>query len=168
MDQVTLDRIKLLHPKVQEEALAIYKEIFAALKGKAMCRFSYTLRTFAEQDALYAQGRTKPGAIVTKAAGGLSLHNYGLAIDIALCVDKDGNGSFETSSWDTKSDFDGDGKSDWMEVVTIFKQYGWEWGGDWKFIDKPHFQKTFGRSVRDLLALYNSKKVDAKNFVFLA
>lgn len=31
-----------------------------------------------------------------------------------------------------KKDFDGDGKADWMEVVAVFKKYGWEWGGDWK------------------------------------
>ncbi|HEX6622520.1 MAG TPA: LysM peptidoglycan-binding domain-containing protein [Pyrinomonadaceae bacterium] len=40
------------------------------------------LRTFAEQDALFAQGRTKPGNIVTKARGGQSNHNYGLAVDM--------------------------------------------------------------------------------------
>ena len=46
------------------------------------------LRTFAEQDALYAQGRTGPGAIVTQARGGESNHNYGLAAD--LCPFTDG------------------------------------------------------------------------------
>jgi peptidoglycan L-alanyl-D-glutamate endopeptidase CwlK len=40
------------------------------------------LRTFAEQDALFAQGRTKPGNIVTNARGGQSNHNYGLAVDM--------------------------------------------------------------------------------------
>lgn len=38
-------------------------------------------RLFEEQDALYAQGRTTPGPIVTAASGGLSFHNYGLASD---------------------------------------------------------------------------------------
>jgi LysM repeat protein len=40
------------------------------------------LRTFAEQDALFEQGRTKPGPKVTNAKGGLSNHNYGLAVDM--------------------------------------------------------------------------------------
>jgi len=71
-DQATLDRIKLLHPKLREEAGKIYEEICNALSGKAACRFAFTLRTIAEQDALYAQGRTKPGAVVTKAKGGQS------------------------------------------------------------------------------------------------
>ena len=85
-DQVTLDRINLLHPKIKEEIFKIYDEIIAALNGSAICRFTHTLRTFAEQDALYAQGRTKAGSIVTKARGGQSYHNYGLAIDIVLLV----------------------------------------------------------------------------------
>ena len=166
-DQNTLSRITLLHPKVRQEAGIIYEEICKALSVKAMCRFSYTLRTFAEQDALYAQGRTKPGAIVTQAKGGLSMHNYGLALDIVLLVDKDGNGSNETAVWDVKTDFDGDGKSDWIECVTIFKQHGWEWGGDWKFVDAPHFQKTFGKSIAELQSLYNAGKVDKNNFVLI-
>ena len=158
-DQITLDRIKLLHPKLRDEVMEIYDEIFEALSGRAMCRFTYTLRTFAEQNALFAQGRTKPGNIVTKARGGLSYHNYSLAIDIVLII----NG--KEASWNDKKDFDGDGKADWQEIVTIFKQYGWEWGGDWQFMDTPHFQKTFGYSVRQLLALHQAGKVDEHGFV---
>lgn len=166
-DQITLDRIKLLHPKLREDVLEIYDEIIAALNGSAICRFAYTLRTFAEQDALYAQGRTKAGAKVTNAKGGQSYHNYGLAIDIVLLVDKDKNGTFKTASWDIKTDFDGDGKSDWMEIVAIFKRYGFEWGGDWKFNDAPHFQKTLGKSVNELAELHKNNKVDKNGFVLI-
>ena len=166
-DKNTLDRINLLHPKLREDALNAYKEICSALTGSAICRFSYTLRTFAEQDALYAQGRSKPGKIVTKAKGGQSYHNYGLAIDIVLLTDADKNGSFETASWDNKKDFDKDGQSDWMEIVAIFKRYGFEWGGDWKFTDTPHFQKTFGKSINELLDLHKKNKVDKNGFVLI-
>jgi len=159
MDQKTLERIELCHPAVREEVRNIYKEICEALKGKAMCRFAYTLRTYAEQNALYAQGRTTAGSKVTQAKGGQSYHNFGLAIDIVLIVDKDGNGSFETASWDTKTDFDADGKSDWQEVVTIFKRYGWAWGGEWKFTDMPHFEKTYGLSVNQLASNVTYKKL---------
>jgi peptidoglycan L-alanyl-D-glutamate endopeptidase CwlK len=155
-DLVTLERIKLLHPKLRIEALEMYDEICEALKGTAICRFSYTLRTFAEQDVLF-----KKVPKVTNAKGGMSFHNYGLAIDIVLIIDG------KTASWDIKTDFDGDGKSDWMEVVAILKSFGYEWGGDWKFYDAPHFQKTFGYSVRQLLALYNDGKVDANNYVLI-
>jgi peptidoglycan L-alanyl-D-glutamate endopeptidase CwlK len=154
-DKITLDRINLLHPKLRQEANDIYDEICEALNGKAVCRFSYTLRTFAEQDALF-----KKVPKVTNAKGGMSYHNYGLAIDIVLLVDG-------KASWDVKSDFDGDGKSDWREVVQIFKSFGWEAGIDWKFYDAPHFQKTFGYSVRELLALHQAGKVDAQGFVKL-
>ena len=166
-DQITLDRINLLHPKLRDEVVKMYDEIVTALTGSAMCRFAYTLRTFAEQDALYAQGRTKAGVKVTNAKGGQSYHNYGLAIDIVLLVDKDKNGTFETASWDIKTDFDGDGKADWMEIVNIFKRYGFEWGGDWKFNDAPHFQKTLGNSINELLTLHTNNKVDKNGFVLI-
>lgn len=166
-DQITLDRINLLHPKLKEDALKIYDEIVAALNGSAICRFTHTLRTFAEQDALYAQGRTKAGAKVTNARGGQSYHNFGMAIDIVLLVDKDKNGSFETASWDVKTDFDGDGKADWMEIVAIFKRYGFEAGIDWKFVDAPHFQKSFGYSIKQLQDLFHSNKVDKNNYVLI-
>lgn len=157
IDKITLNRIKLIHPSLVDEVNNIYKEICEALKGRAICRFAYTLRTFAEQDALYAQGRTKRGAKVTNAKGGQSYHNYGLAIDIVLLVDKDKNGTFESASWETNVDFDGDGKADWQEVVEIFKRYGWAWGGDWRFVDKPHFEKPLGKNIAQLKAAYDKK-----------
>lgn len=166
-DKITLERINLLHPKLKDEVILIYDEITKALTGRSICRFTHTLRTFAEQDKLFAQGRTAPGKIVTRAKGGQSYHNYGLAIDIALLVDMDKNGTFETASWNTKTDFDGDGKADWIEVVDVFKRHGWEWGGDWKFIDAPHFQKTFGKSIVELQALHTADKVDKNGFVLI-
>jgi peptidoglycan L-alanyl-D-glutamate endopeptidase CwlK len=152
---------------LRDEVTELYDEILASLTGSAICRFAYTLRTFAEQDALFAQGRSKPGKRVTNAKGGQSYHNYGLAIDIVLLVDKDKNGTFETAAWDLKTDFDGDKKADWMEVVQIFKRYGFEWGGDWKFVDAPHFQKTFGKSIYELRALHTAGKVDKNGFVLI-
>jgi peptidoglycan L-alanyl-D-glutamate endopeptidase CwlK len=156
-DKITIERIALLHPKLRDEALAIYDEIVKALGNHVMCRFTATLRTFAEQDKIYAQGRTTKGSKVTNARGGQSYHNYGLALDIVLVLDKDKNGLYETAVWDVRGDFDKDGRADWIEVVQIFKQYGWEWGGDWKFYDAPHFQKTFGLSIKQLQKLTNNK-----------
>jgi peptidoglycan L-alanyl-D-glutamate endopeptidase CwlK len=101
------------------------------------------LRTFAEQNALYEQGRSKPGAIVTNARGGYSNHNFGVAIDFALLTN-DGR----AVSWDTKLDGNRNGKADWNEVVTLAKALGFTWGGDWKtFLDLPHFEMTFGLST---------------------
>lgn len=168
IDQITLTRIKTMHPKVRSEVGIIYNEIVASLTGKAICRFAYTIRTFAEQAALYAQGRTKKGKIVTNAPAGLSIHQYGLSLDIVLLIDKDGNGTYETASWDTATDFDHDGISDWMEIVRIFKKYGWVWGGDFKSIrDMPHFEKTFGHKASDLLQMVKDKKVDKDGYVLI-
>ncbi|WP_420810407.1 M15 family metallopeptidase [Halobacillus ihumii] len=103
------------------------------------------LRTKQEQDALYAQGRSAEGRIVTYASGGESYHNYGLAIDFALRLD---NGDV---IWDRNHDGNDNGQSDWMEVVEIAKGLGFEWGGDWKsFKDYPHLQMDFGLSIREL------------------
>ena len=43
--------------------------------------------TYGAQMALWAQGRTKPGPIVTRARGGESAHNFGLAIDFVRDID---------------------------------------------------------------------------------
>lgn len=167
-DKITLDRISKLHPKVREEATQIYNEIVAALTGNATVRFAQGLRTFTEQDALYAQGRTKPGSKVTNAKGGQSIHNYGLAIDIVLLVDTNKDGIYETASWDRLKDFDGDKVADWMEIVKIFKSYGWEWGGDWTSLkDYPHFEKSFGKTWQQLQVLHNNKKVDKDGYVII-
>lgn len=163
MDSVTLERIKKAHPKVRTELGQIFTEINQRLTGNAKCRFSHVLRTFAEQDALYAQGRSKPGKVVTWARGGQSYHNYGLAVDIVLIIDT------KEASWNTVADFDRDGVSDWMECVAVFKKYGWEWGGSWARpkTDMPHFQKTFGYSVGKLLSLHGSNKVDGQGYVVI-
>ncbi|MFW9331749.1 M15 family metallopeptidase [Paenibacillus polymyxa] len=98
------------------------------------------LRTYAEQDDLYAQGRTKPGKVVTDARGGHSNHNFGFAADFALLL-RDGR----TVSWDTLRDDDKDSLPDWSEVVEEAKKLGLEWGGDWRsFKDMPHLQMVFG------------------------
>lgn len=175
MDRVTLQRIELLHPKVRGEVEHIYKaQIVPALSGRAICRFAYTLRTFDEQNQLFAIGRTKlfdsEGkrlGVVTNARAGESIHNYGLALDIVLLEDTDKNGSFETARYSTVMDYDGDKKADWMEVVNIFKKNGWVWGGDWKkFSDAPHFEKTFDYNFKQLRRLYDRKKfIPGTNYV---
>ena len=128
-----------LHPYVREKAEQLLKNANARLKNYKM-GITEAYRSKAEQDALYAKGRTAPGSIVTHAKGGQSMHNYGLAIDFALFT-PDGKKAF----WDTKVDSDKDGKADWMEVVEEAKKLGFEWGGDWKgFKDYPHFQMLGG------------------------
>lgn len=150
-DKITLDRIALMHPKVRQEVQDMYMHANNKILGKGVrLRFSHTLRTMAEQEALYAQGRTKPGNVVTNAKAGSSYHNYGLAFDIVLLYDKDNNGTFETASWDNKD-------PNWVKVVEYFKSQGWFWGGNFKsFKDYPHFEKTFGYTTAQLKARVQS------------
>ena len=103
-------------------------------------------RSAKDQDALYAQGRSTDGNVVTNARGGESYHNYGLAIDFALAAPEG-----EQLIWDMDYDGNGNSKSDWKEVVEIAKNLGFEWGGDWaKFKDYPHLQMSFGLTINDL------------------
>lgn len=157
-DNVSLDRAAMLHPKVRQECIDLIEKAESWFPANMAIRIVQGLRTIDEQNEIYAQGRTKPGKIVTKAQGGHSYHNYGLAIDFALIFDKDGNGSFEALSWDTSSDADHDQVKDWQEVVKVFEAAGWEWGGKFSTIkDAPHLQKTFGHKIADLLDRYNKK-----------
>lgn len=157
MDKHTEQRIEKLHPTVREEVKKIIKECDAALTGRAKIRVTQGLRTFEEQDALYAQGRTKPGKKVTNAKAGQSIHNYGFAVDICLIIDG------KDASWDTAKDWDNDRIADWYECVKIFAKHGWEWGGNWKtFKDMPHFEKR-NLSWRSLSKL----KKDKNGYVIL-
>ena len=72
------DRFQPIARFIQDEADRV-----AFAHGKR-ARISQGLRTFAQQNALYAKGRTAPGNIVTYVQGGYSKHNWGLAIDIAI------------------------------------------------------------------------------------
>lgn len=165
MDKVTFDRIATLHPKIRQRVLDAYVYVNNKLLGKGVrLRFAHTSRTNEEQKELYAQGRTKlydsAGkrlGKVTFAKAGESIHNYHLAFDIVLLLDKDANGKFESATYEML-DFDKDGKVDWLEVVEYFKSIGFTWGGDWEFKDKPHFEMTFGYTWRTLKMKYDNGK----------
>jgi peptidoglycan L-alanyl-D-glutamate endopeptidase CwlK len=148
MAQVTtksVQRLTNLHPVVLAAATLLIERCYQ--RGIPIL-ITQGLRTIVEQDALYAQGRTKPGAIVTNARGGYSYHNFGLAIDFALLLP---NGS--SASWDMRRDGNNNQIADWQEVVKEAKGLGFEWGGDWtSFKDYPHFQITFGLTLTQLRA----------------
>lgn len=163
IQQVSLDRIEKLHPKIREEVKAAYMHVNKKLLGKGVkMGITQGLRTVKEQNDLYNK---KPK--VTNSKGGQSFHNYGLAFDFAMYHDNDADGNFEELSWSTTKDFDKDGTADWMVVVKYFKSIGFEWGGDWKkIIDKPHFQKVYGFTWQKLLEKYNRKDfIDGSNYV---
>lgn len=97
-----------------------------------------TYRDHEAQAALYAQGRTRPGKIVTNAKPGYSIHNYRLAFDVVPVAGG-------KAIWNDIPL--------WARVGKLGQEVGLEWGGAWKtFRDRPHFQWTNGLSVRDLRA----------------
>lgn len=117
--------ISLLHPKLQMKITELRK-----ICGEAGLKISIseTLRTEAEQDALYAKGRTESGSIVTNAKGSTfsSMHQWGVAFDFYRT---DGKNIY----------YNGDGF--FYKVGEIGKKIGLIWGGDWESIaDLPHFQ----------------------------
>jgi peptidoglycan L-alanyl-D-glutamate endopeptidase CwlK len=121
--------IKDLDPRLQSLAL---KHIDACAMQGIVIKLTSTYRTTEEQDDLYAQGRTKPGSIVTNAKGGQSYHNLRWAYDIVVKTSK--GYSYEDESLYNK-------------VGQIGKSIGLEWGGDFPTPDLPHFQKKYGSTI---------------------
>jgi peptidoglycan LD-endopeptidase CwlK len=131
-----------LHPTVAQKRDELIR--LANQKGISLI-ITEGFRTLEEQNRLYEQGRSLPGQVVTNARGGESLHNFGLAIDFAL-LDTKGK-----ASWDMTYDGNDNSLADWMEVVNLAKELGFQWGGDWQgFKDYPHLQMDFGYSLREL------------------
>lgn len=103
-----------------------------------------TVRTKAQQQALYALGRTVPGKIVTYANGtpkpqgtGVSNHQawpdgYGHAVDCTFVVDLDADGDMDDPTWDEQRP--------WALYGALAKWQGLAWGGDWQRPDKPHVE----------------------------
>lgn len=97
----------------------------------------FTWRSVVEQDALYAQGRTTPGKIVTNAKGGQSKHNFTLpdGTPASKAYDWFIQNSNGTANWNPRC-------TEWQTAVVIGKKLGLEWGGDWMgtLQDVDHFQ----------------------------
>lgn len=140
-DKISIARLALLHPAVKDTFQKFIEDSENSLN--VTLRIVQGLRTFAEQDAIYAQGRTIPGKIVTFAKGGQTYHCYGCAIDILHIL----NGN---ADWD----FD-------YHKLLPFMPIGMSWGGNFSNLkDMDHFEITFGKNWRDMLAEYN-----AHNFI---
>ncbi len=138
-----------LHPILQNKAKKLIR------LGKEKCNLEINIysgfRSFAAQEAIYAQGRTAPGKVISNARGGESFHNYGLGFDFAIL--KPGSKEIE---WNSRADVDNDQKPDYEEIGKLGEDLGMEWGarftnmkGDW-----GHLQMSFGFSIKDLQIYY--------------
>lgn len=96
-----------------------------------------TYRSPEEQNGLYAQGRSKPGKIVTNARGGESWHNHRCAFDFVPLVA---------------------GKPAWSDTNlyrkagVIAESVGLEWAGRWtgSLRETAHCQYTGGLTLAQL------------------
>ena len=101
-----------------------------------------TYRDFASQDALYAQGRTAPGRIVTNARAGQSFHNFRVAFDVVPL--RAGKPVWSTTGADGLV---------WQKIGALGEAQGLEWAGRWiRFRELPHFQFTGGLTLADFNA----------------
>ncbi len=118
---------------------------------RAAAGFEHTVRiisgsrTYAEQDALYAIGRTVElnRRTVTNARGGRSNHNFGIAWDVGIFA---ADGRYMTGSLaaDVRAYKE-------LGARSTAQVAGLEWGGNWTtFIDRPHYQLATGRSTREV------------------
>lgn len=119
--------ISHLHP----ELIPLCKAFLSGCKSKGInVKVIFTYRSPDEQNALYAQGRTAPGKIVTNAKGGKSKHNFTLngipaskAFDFGVYI----NGKYIT-----------DGKHPlYSQAGSIGESLGLVWGGHFHSIFDP-------------------------------
>jgi RHS repeat-associated protein len=140
LDQRTEEHLRRLDPR-----LSFVARIHITLTNQATkpweARIVQSHRTYAEQDELYAKGRTKPGAKVTNARGGQSNHNFRLAYDIAFFCGT-------AVKWEGP-EFDTAG--------SIGEGLGLVWGGRWKSpVDRPHFEYPHGLTLQELRDAWGS------------
>lgn len=134
--------ITLLHPELQE----LIPRFLAECQRQGLnVLIAETWRTKVEQDSLYAQGRSKPGKIVTNCQYPESPHCWGVAFD--FCRNERGK------EYDNSDKF-------FNRVGAIGKTMGLFWGGDFKsFVDMPHFEMAKfmpGNSVATLKRTYGT------------
>lgn len=142
--------VKQLHPDLQKKIKQLQD---ICKKSGITIGISECLRTVAEQDAFYAQGRTKPGIKVTNCKGGTysSMHQWGVAFDFYLIMDVDGDGKTNDDSYN-------DATGLFEKVGKLGQSIGLEWGGSWKSpVDKPHFQLPYwGSTAKKLKEQYGT------------
>ena len=136
--------IMTLHPQAQILARRFLAEAQASQQlsdAGVVARIISGTRTYQEQAALFALGRTRPGKIVTNASAGRSNHNFGIAWDIGL---------FKGPNYLQESPL-------YSVMGALGRDLGLEWGGDWvSFVDKPHFQLITGITLAQVREKFES------------
>ncbi len=132
LDKRTLANLRTLEPKAQEVFLPFIRraQAIAATMGADYIAISGT-RNEAQQNALYAKGRSVPGHVVTNAKYGFSNHNFGIALDFGVFS---GGKYLDNASPRRAAEIH-------KAIGSLARKYGIEWGGDWTgFQDPPHYE----------------------------
>jgi peptidoglycan L-alanyl-D-glutamate endopeptidase CwlK len=152
-DSRTEGHIMTMQPKAQ----VLARQFMKALVGfKHTVKIISGTRSYAEQDALYALGRTvrPPNRTVTNAEGGESNHNFSIAWDIGIF--DAATGAYFTGATAAQ-------RKAYADVAALTKaalQPELEWGGDWvSFQDPPHYQhKSTKSSTAKVRAAFEAGK----------
>lgn len=140
-----------LHPRLQGKIIELQN---LCRRNGITIGIGECARTVAEQEALYAQGRTKPGNIVTNARGNTysSMHQWFIAFDFYLLnMDIDGDGKTTDDAYNNATGL-------FNKVGKLGQSIGLEWGGSWKKpVDMPHFQlPDWGSTASKLKDIYKT------------
>jgi peptidoglycan L-alanyl-D-glutamate endopeptidase CwlK len=160
-----------LNPIVAEKCRSLIKECNE--KGIEILITS-TLRTEAEQAALYAQGRKGLNEVNSlRAAAGMppitgalnkiktknltSIHQFGCAFDIAITIGanprvrpSEGQTHRSAPTYDITADLNENDIPDYEEIGAIGEALGLRWGGRFSFKDYGHFEFSGGLTIADL------------------
>jgi peptidoglycan L-alanyl-D-glutamate endopeptidase CwlK len=119
------------------EVAAKVRRVLMSLDAEGLYFFiSLAYRTVWEQDAIFAQGRTRPGKVVTNARGGMSWHNFRRAADLVLMGE---NGE---PVWADPAAY--------ARLGEVAKWLGFAWGGDFHYLkDYGHIEYHPGLTLAD-------------------
>ena len=149
LDERTIRNIVTLDPKARERFMQ-FSRLAKATAATLGC--DYVMidgnRTWEEQDQVYAQGRTLPGARVTQAKGGQSNHNFGIAGDFGVFQ---GKAYLDTTNPELAAKVH-------RACSLHAERCGLEWGGSWQsFTDQPHYEIKNGLTMMQKRNVYKAR-----------
>lgn len=149
LDSRTESTMRTILPAAQ----ALMRRLITALRAAGIdARAIDGTRGYAEQDALFRQGRYgNPGPVVTYARGGQSNHNFGLAVDLGIFA----GGRYLNGG--KPGDLDPYKRAGDLSA----KVAGLEWGGLWpgKKQDLPHYQAATDLDLPEVRRRFESREI---------
>lgn len=135
-----IDLIDTVYSDLKVRMRRVYSCMFG--QYRLVMRCDQGLRTVAEQNTLYAQGRTTAGPVVTYSRGLESLHNFGCAVDSCFVGADPFLEKHPRGAWY------------WSEYARFCRGFGLRVGADFPHPDRPHAEITYGLDLRDIQEIY--------------